>query len=81
MLKALKICNNCNNYLLQKYTRCASNFLEYKKGGKNLEEFTLILNDFLFNSGILGFYRIMKKVDKEKYLTIDGNTLKVQKQA
>lgn len=46
-----------------------------------MEEFTLTLNDFLFNSGILGFYRIMKKVDKEKYLTIDGNTLKVQKQA
>lgn len=51
------------------------------KGGRSLDEFTLILNEFLFNSGILGFYRIMRKVGKEQYLTIEGNTIRVKRQA
>ena len=46
-----------------------------------MEEFSLTLNNFLFNSGILGFYRIMEHVNKENLINISGNILKVKKEA
>lgn len=46
-----------------------------------MEEFNLTLNNFLFNSGILGFYRIMEHVNKEDLIRKEGNTLVVKKEA
>lgn len=46
-----------------------------------MEKIELRLNDFLYNSGILGFYRILRNVEKEECIEIKGNTLIVEKQA
>lgn len=40
-----------------------------------MEKIAIRLNDFLYNSGILGFYRIMQKSEKEKKLQIKANTI------
>lgn len=46
-----------------------------------MEEFSVSLNNFLFNSGILGFYRILEHVDKKLFININGNTLTIKKEA
>ena len=46
-----------------------------------MEKITLILNDFLFNSGILGFYRILQRVNKLDLVEIKGNAITIQKKA
>jgi CRISPR-associated cst1 family protein len=43
--------------------------------------FTLRLNDFLFNSGILGFYKVLEYAEKEDLVKIQANQLVVQKEA
>ena len=45
-----------------------------------MEEITMRLNDFLFNSGVLGFYRILENADKTELMQIEGNTIKITKQ-
>lgn len=45
-----------------------------------MEEVTLRLNDFLFNSGILGFYRVLQEADKEELMQIAGNSIKITKE-
>lgn len=45
-----------------------------------MEEITIRLNDFLFNSGVLGFYRILKNADKTELMEIEGNTIKITKE-
>lgn len=46
-----------------------------------MEEIELQLNDFLFNSGILGIYRILQYKEKEQMMRKRGNTLIIQKDA
>lgn len=46
-----------------------------------MEEFTLRLNNFLFNSGILGFYRVLHNAEKNDLMEIQGNCLIVKKSA
>lgn len=46
-----------------------------------MEEITIRLNDFLFNSGVLGLYRILKNSEKEELITIKGNELIIKKEA
>ncbi len=46
-----------------------------------MEEFIIKLNNFLFNSGVLGFYRIMQHVEKDDLLKINGNTITVKAEA
>lgn len=43
-----------------------------------MEEIELRLNNFLFNSGILGFYRILQKNRKLDAVILEGNCLKVK---
>lgn len=43
-----------------------------------MEEFDITLNNFLFNSGVLGFYRIIQHVEKEELIKINGNTLTIK---
>lgn len=45
-----------------------------------MEEIHIRLNDFLFNSGILGFYRILEDNEKLGLLKIRGNTLTITKE-
>lgn len=45
-----------------------------------MEEITVRLNDFLFNSGVLGFYRVLQKADKEELMQIEGNSIKITKE-
>ena len=45
-----------------------------------MEEFSVSLNNFLFNSGILGFYRILEHADKNHFININGNTLTIKKE-
>lgn len=45
-----------------------------------MEEITLRLNDFLFNSGVLGFYRVLQEAEKEELMQIEGNSMKVTKE-
>lgn len=46
-----------------------------------MEKITIRLNDFLFNSGILGLYRIFSYVDKEHLIQKKVNELIVEKDA
>ena len=46
-----------------------------------MEEFIIKLNNFLFNSGVLGFYRIMQHMEKDDLLKINGNTITVKAEA
>lgn len=46
-----------------------------------MEEFKVRLNNFLYNSGILGFYRILENVEKEEYLQDKGNCITIKKEA
>lgn len=39
------------------------------------------LNNFLFNSGVLGFYRIIKHVGKEDLVKANGNVLQIEPKA
>lgn len=43
-----------------------------------MEQVVITLNDFLFNAGILGFYRILKITGKENLVEIRGNTLYIE---
>ncbi len=52
----------------------------YRKEDK-MEEFTLRLNNFLFNSGILGFYRVLYNAEKQDLIEAKGNCLIVKKSA
>lgn len=42
-----------------------------------MEKIEIILDNYLFNSGILGFYKIIQNVDKEYLVEEKGNTLEV----
>lgn len=44
-----------------------------------MEEVKIRLNDFLFNSGVLGFYRVLQNANKEDLLFIEANTMKITK--
>lgn len=46
-----------------------------------MEEIEIRLNDFLFNSGVLGLYRILINVDKEDLIKEKGNSLIIGKEA
>lgn len=46
-----------------------------------MEEFQIILKNFLYNSGVLGFYNILCNAKKESLVQIQSNTLKVKQQA
>jgi len=46
-----------------------------------MEEFKIRLNNFLYNSGILGFYRILENVEKEDYIQDKGNCITIKKEA
>lgn len=46
-----------------------------------MEQFKILLNNFLYNSGILGFYRILDKVEKTDLIHIKGNCIEIEKQA
>lgn len=45
-----------------------------------MEEVEVRLNNFLFNSGVLGFYRIVENVGKLDLIKAEGNTLKIKKE-
>lgn len=45
-----------------------------------MEEITIRLNDFLFNSGILGFYRVLEIAEKEDLVEVEGNCIKITKE-
>ena len=42
-----------------------------------MQEIEIRLNDFLFNSGILGFYKVLKNAGKDKLIKEKGNTIYV----
>lgn len=42
-----------------------------------MEEITIRLNDFLFNSGILGFIKVVDNAEKEELIETKANTIKV----
>lgn len=46
-----------------------------------MEEVRIRLNNFLYNSGILGFYRILENMGKTDYVQEEGNSIIVQKAA
>ncbi len=46
-----------------------------------MEEVEITLNNFLFNSGVLGFYKIMENSNKLHLIKEEGNVLKVSKEA
>lgn len=46
-----------------------------------MEEVEIRLNNFLFNSGIIGFLKIIDVVNKNDLIKIDGNVLKIKTQA
>ncbi len=46
-----------------------------------MEEIKIRLNDFLFNSGILGLYKILINVEKEELMRIEGNCLIIKTEA
>lgn len=46
-----------------------------------MQEIEIRLNDFLFNSGILGLYKILKNAEKDKLMKEKGNTLIIQPEA
>ena len=46
-----------------------------------MEEVRIRLNNFLYNSGILGFYRILENMGKIDYVQEEGNSIIVQKAA
>ena len=41
----------------------------------------LRLNDFLFNSGMLGFYRVLEKAEKLSFVSFDNNCMKIDTKA
>ena len=41
-----------------------------------MEEITIRLNDFLFNSGILGFIKVVENAEKEGLIETKANTIK-----
>jgi CRISPR-associated protein Cst1 len=41
----------------------------------------IILNNFLYNSGIVGFYKILKEANKENLVQVDGNCIYVKNEA
>ncbi len=45
-----------------------------------MEEVAVMLNDFLFNSGVLGFYRVLEDADKAELMQIKANTIKITKE-
>lgn len=45
-----------------------------------MEEITIRLNDFLFNSGVLGFYRVLESANKTELMDIKGNQMKITKE-
>lgn len=46
-----------------------------------MEKITITLNDFLFNSGVVGFQKILELQEKEDLIESKGNTLIVDTQA
>ena len=46
-----------------------------------MEEIEIRLNDFLFNSGILGLYKILRHVEKDNLIKENGNVLILKKEA
>lgn len=48
-----------------------------EKGGRVLETLEIRLNNFLFNSGVLGFYKILEHSDKTQMLAKEENVIKV----
>ena len=46
-----------------------------------MEEIQIRLNDFLFNSGVLGLYKILRNVEKDNLIKERENVLIVQKEA
>lgn len=46
-----------------------------------MESVEIRLNNFLFNSGVLGLYTILRNVEKEDKVQINGNALIVEKEA
>lgn len=45
-----------------------------------MEDITIRLNDFLFNSGVLGFYRILQNAEKEELVSVKGNGITITKE-
>lgn len=43
-----------------------------------METFKIRLNDFLYNSGVLGFYRVLEESEKEDLVQIEGNSLTIE---
>lgn len=46
-----------------------------------METFKIRLNDFLYNSGVLGFYRVLEQSEKEDLMQIEGNSLTIESKA
>lgn len=46
-----------------------------------MEQFQILLNNFLYNSGILGFYKVLYKAEKTDLIHIKGNCIEIEKQA
>lgn len=46
-----------------------------------MEELTIRLNDFLFNSGILGFIKVIENAEKEELIKTKANTINVNPKA
>ena len=46
-----------------------------------MEEITIRLNDFLFNSGILGFIKVLENAEKEDLIETKANTINVNPKA
>lgn len=45
-----------------------------------METYKLRINDFMYNAGVLGFYRILEHVDKEHLVSIEGNAMNIKKE-
>lgn len=46
-----------------------------------MDKITITLNDFLYNSGVLGFYKILEHSEKEHYVQVNANMLIVDTEA
>lgn len=46
-----------------------------------MEEFKIRLNNFLFNSGVLGFYKILQQAGKESLMQKENNVLTIKSEA
>lgn len=54
---------------------------EERRKKQFMEEITIRLNDFLFNSGILGFIKVLENAEKEDLIETKANTINVNPKA